>query len=365
MTFGIRGVSVDSVVKLINARPDFGNTPLRDAGIRNMVEKIGESLVFAVRAETLEKDSPEFAAIMKEYTDGILLYQIEQDRVWGGVAVSDSALKNYFATNREKFMFPDRVDFTDLRVVDDSVAQMLFKQARAGKTLEEIAAADSVRMSMNSSFHVEFAANSAKLSPPIIKAIAPVVGQLKADAALRVQLTAHPDTSVKRAQNLKLAEQRLATIREYFKKQGIDEVRVPVFTQPYNRNTVADKTKDKNTLGLRINADVIGRRVMVVGKPETAILPVTTDERTAKADSLQVNEVSGPFKSKYGISIIRLNKKDPLRQKTFEEAGTEVSSSFQEYESKRLEKEWLDGLRRQYPVVEYREALKSAFAPHK
>jgi peptidyl-prolyl cis-trans isomerase SurA len=365
ITFGARNVPVDSVAKLINARPDFNNTPLRDPGIRNMVDKIAESLVFAVKAETLQKESPEFGAIMKEYMDGILLYQIEQDRVWGSVAVNDSALKSYFNNTRDKFMFPDRVDFTELRAANDSVAQLMFAQAQAGMSLEQIVTADSARMATKSSFQTTFAATSAKLTPSAMKALAPAVEQLKADAALRIQLTSHPDTSAKKAQNEKLASQRIDALRAYLKTQGITNDMISTFNQPYNRKAMADSSKEKNALGLRVNVDIIGRRAMVVTKLETALLPVTTDERTMKADSLRVGEVSAPIKSKYGISLVRLNKKDPLRQKTFEEAGTEVSSSFQEYESKRLEKEWLDGLRKRYPVVEYREALKSAFAPAK
>jgi hypothetical protein len=58
---------------------------------------------------------------------------------------------------------------------------------------------------------------------------------------------------------------------------------------------------------------------------------------------------------------VRLQRKEPARQKTFEEAGTELSSAFQEYESKRLENVWLDGLRQTYPIVEHKEVLKNAF----
>ncbi len=365
ITFGNRSVSVDSMVKLINARPDFNNTPLRDPGIRNMVDKISESLVFAVRAETLEKDSPEFAAIMKEYTDGILLYQIEQDRVWNSVAVNDSVLKAYFNNNSNKFMFPDRVDFTEVRAANDSVAHLIYTQAQAGKRLEDIAAADSVRMAQKSSFQVEFTANSAKLGPQMIKILKPLVDQLKADAGLRVQLTSYPDTSAKKTQNQKLATLRADAIKAYFKKENIGEDRVSPFSQPYNRKAMVNDLKDKNALNLRVKADIIARRPMVIGRVETALLPVTTDERTMKADSLKVGAISTPLMSKSSVTIVRLNKKEPLRQKTFEEAGTEVSSSFQEYESKRLEKEWIDGLRKKYPVVEYKEALKSAFAPTK
>jgi peptidyl-prolyl cis-trans isomerase SurA len=363
VTFGPRHVSVDSVARLIDARPDFSNTPLRDPGIRNMVDKIAESLVFAVKAETLEKTNPEFGAIMKEYLDGILLYQIEQDRVWNGVVVTDSALKVYFNNNRDKFMYPDRVDFTELRAANDSVARLMYTQVQAGRTLEQIADDDSVRMALKTNFQIMFPANSAQLTPSTVRALAPVVYQLKADAALRVQLASHPDTSTRKARNEKLASQRTDAIKAYFKKQGIGEDRILVLQQPYNRRAMADSLKDKNLLAVRVNVDIMGRRAMVVTKPETALLPVTTDERTMKADSLQIGEVSEPLKSKYGISLIRLNKRDPIRRKTFEEAGTEVSSSFQEYESKRLEKEWLDGLRKKYPVVEYKEALKSAFAP--
>lgn len=84
-----------------------------------------------------------------------------------------------------------------------------------------------------------------------------------------------------------------------------------------------------------------------------------------KADSLAVGEFSKPFNYRGNFTIIQLKKKEPLRRKTFAEAGTEVSSAFQEYEAKRLEKEWLDGLRKRYPVVENKEALKYAFAPAK
>ena len=364
ITFGTRPVSVDSVVTLINERQDFTNTPLRDPGIRNAVDKVAESLVFAVKAESLEKDSPEFGAIMKEYTDGILLYQIEKERIWDKIAVNDSVLKVYFNNNRDKFTFPDRVDFTELRAADDSVARLISAQARGGKTLEEIAASDSVRMAQRYDFQVDFDAPSAKLSASATKELGPVLAQLKGDPILRIQIVTHPDTSARKVQNEKLAEQRVKSIKAYFTRNGIAEPRLTTFSQAYNRKTMADTVRDKNILYRRVTMNIIGRRAMVIGKLESAILPIATDERTAKADSLQAGQISLPFRSKYGLSIVRLNRRDPTRQKTFEEAGTEVSSSFQEYESKRLENEWLDGLRKRYPLVEHKEVLKTAFALH-
>ena len=62
-----------------------------------------------------------------------------------------------------------------------------------------------------------------------------------------------------------------------------------------------------------------------------------------------------------GFSILRLDAKEPARLKTFEEAKAEVSGAFQEFESKRLENEYLDSLKKKYsPVINYDE-LRKAF----
>lgn len=65
-----------------------------------------------------------------------------------------------------------------------------------------------------------------------------------------------------------------------------------------------------------------------------------------------------------GFSILRLDAKDPARLKTFNEAKAEVSGAFQEFESKRLENEYLDSLKKKYsPVINYDE-LRKAFSQY-
>jgi peptidyl-prolyl cis-trans isomerase SurA len=366
VTFGTRGVSVDSVVMLIKTRQEFNNTPLREPGIRTMMDKIGESLVFGVRAETLEKDSPEFAGIVKEYTDGILLYEIEQDRIWRPLAsmpdsVREPTLRNYFDKNREKFVWPDRVDFNEIRASDDSVAQLIVIKAMKGQSFEQIAAEDSIRMATQTSFAVTYAGKAAVVTPAITKTLTPVLQQLKKDPMLRAQIVTHPDTSVAKSQNMKLADQRAKGIKAWFTRQGIVEARITAISQPFNRKALGESAA-KSSLDRSVNVEVIGRRPMVLGKPEQSVLAITADERSAHADSLTPGAVSKPFRSKYGWSIVKLNRKDPSHQKTYEEAGTEVSSAYQDYESKRLEKEWIDSMGRRYPVITYKAVLEKAFA---
>lgn len=75
--------------------------------------------------------------------------------------------------------------------------------------------------------------------------------------------------------------------------------------------------------------------------------------------------VEGPMKFQYGFSIIKVTEKDNAREKTFEEARSEVSSKFQEFESKRLEREWIQSLKDKYGVKIHEDVLKKAFAQAK
>jgi hypothetical protein len=174
-----------------------------------------------------------------------------------------------------------------------------------------------------------------------------------------------------------LATQRTLEIQRVMKSLGVGKRNVSIYEVdlaplqaiPDSAENAARKRREARaerakTLD-KLRLEIIGKRSWFVGGIENNILAVTTDERTYKADSLAVGAYSQPFNYKGNFTIVRLNKKEPLRRKTYEEAGTEVSSAFQEYESKRLEKVWLDELRAKRPVVEYKEALKHAFAPAK
>jgi len=83
---------------------------------------------------------------------------------------------------------------------------------------------------------------------------------------------------------------------------------------------------------------------------------------TKEANKLaQVGDVSAPFSTAGGFSLIRLDAKEAARPKTFEEAKAEVSGSYQEEESKRLEAEYNASLRAKYKPVLMKEELSKVF----
>ena len=189
-------------------------------------------------------------------------------------------------------------------------------------------------------FQTSYVKSSSKLSTEATKNLSAIASEMNSDQSLRVQVTVHKDTSTKKAANEKLAKQKVGAAKSYLKRLGIGESRVYSYEMIEDPQAAPEKTLSS------LRLEIIGKRSWFVSAIENQTLPTTTDERTYKVDSLAVGGHSQPFNYRGNFTVVRLNQKDPRRRKTYAEAGTEVSSAFQEYESKRLESEWLERFRR-------------------
>lgn len=243
-----REISLDTIISILNNKPEYRIVLLKKHELQPRVEKILETLLLDEHGKDLEKRYPEFANLMRDYEDGVVLFKAEQIEVWNKISVSDSALRAYFELNKEKFTYPARVNFSEIRVSSDTLAIMLY------------------------------------------------------DSLLR----------------------------------GADFSK---FAERYNEDP-----KLREVRGLR------------------GMTSVTADEVSQRAATLEIGQISEPFELSNGdFCIVKLIAKEEPRQKTFEEAGAELSNDFQENESKRLEREWLERIKSQHPVKQYKERLGYAF----
>ena len=355
-----RPVSVDSLISIIGSRPDLYTSPVK--GLRGILDRLAENLVFSARSESLEKEDPKFASIIRDYKEGLLLYQVEQEQVWNRINPSDSSLQLYFSGEREKFAFPERVNVTEIHSPTQAAASTVLRELHKGKSMEEISFSDSVRMSTPTAYAVQFAPRSTSLTTEARRSLAPLVAQTAADSVLRVQVITHPDTTSAKAEQLKLAERRMEAIISYITKTNH---LAPARFVRTNRPLAPDTSRASRRGGVssRVDVEIIGRSALVRGSLTTNLIPVKSDDRSKAADTLSPGGYSSPFPLQGSWVIVRLNGREPARLKTYDEAGPEVASAFQESESHRVEGEWLDRLKKEYPVVEHKELLKEAFAP--
>lgn len=58
----------------------------------------------------LEAKYPAYKALLQEYHDGVLLYEIMKDKVWDKAIKDTVGLQNFFEANQAKYQWPDRID---------------------------------------------------------------------------------------------------------------------------------------------------------------------------------------------------------------------------------------------------------------
>lgn len=91
------------------------------------------------------------------------------------------------------------------------------------------------------------------------------------------------------------------------------------------------------------------------------LTPVTANELMSRAWNLKASDSTTYFPYENGFSFVKVLQKDPAREKTFEEAQSEVSGAYQEFETKRLSDEWFESLKKKFPVQYNKESLAKTF----
>jgi peptidyl-prolyl cis-trans isomerase SurA len=98
----------------------------------------------------LESKYPEYRALIKEYHDGILLYEIMSDKIWNKSVKDTSGLKNFFNLNRSNYMWQKRLDATIYECNSDKNAALVYKMLKKKKnTSKEIIEKINVKSELN------------------------------------------------------------------------------------------------------------------------------------------------------------------------------------------------------------------------
>ncbi|TND10052.1 MAG: peptidyl-prolyl cis-trans isomerase SurA [Bacteroidetes bacterium] len=97
-----------------------------------------EETCVALEESNLDKKYPEFRALMQEYRDGILLFDLMDRKVWSKAVKDSAGLKNFYEKNKTKYMWDERSDAAVYSCASDSVAQVVRAMLKKKKTDKEI-----------------------------------------------------------------------------------------------------------------------------------------------------------------------------------------------------------------------------------
>lgn len=140
ITYAKQKISVDTLMARAENLAEFINRRITKSTLDNIVNRISEDLLLAEAVEYLPAKYPQFAELMEEYKNGILIFKLQEEEVWNKIQIDEDKLRTYWEANKEKFQWPDRVEYAEIFVKSDSLAQEIYKMLKAGEIFDSLAA---------------------------------------------------------------------------------------------------------------------------------------------------------------------------------------------------------------------------------
>ncbi|HTY36037.1 MAG TPA: peptidylprolyl isomerase [Bacteroidota bacterium] len=137
--------TVNDLIDYVTNSAEFKTLVLNPKNVQHIIERMAEVKLMEEHARQVPKRYPAFTKLLREYQDGILLYRIEQDEVWKKVVTNDSLLRVYYEQTKENYRWPKRVNFAEIFVTTDSLADLAYKELHEGKDFGDVAAKYTMR----------------------------------------------------------------------------------------------------------------------------------------------------------------------------------------------------------------------------
>ncbi len=97
-----------------------------------------EQSVFKYKEDNLENENKEFAHILDEYREGLLLFELMQDKIWEGAKNDSIGLQEFYNANKQNYVWPDRIEGSVARSSDEKHIKKVRKYWKKNQSNEMI-----------------------------------------------------------------------------------------------------------------------------------------------------------------------------------------------------------------------------------
>ncbi|MDX2196986.1 MAG: peptidylprolyl isomerase [Cytophagales bacterium] len=289
----------------------------------------------------------EYRMLVKEYRDGILLFQLMENKVWTKAIEDTTGLKTYFETNKQKYMWKERAECTIYNCKNDFVAN----------TLKAMLAEKYFEVDYEKIGRLTFEKGKSTPKPAEQKILDEMVNIMGRDKNYFIELSSSGELNELPKSKKSLSKDRLTAITKYLTSKGIDSTRIIKINlgdkKPSPNSTVENKfvnyriVSKSNTVLQKMFNDKGALSIQIKqGKIQRGDEPIL--------DSVPWKPGTQTVQKNERTYIIVIDNVLPPNPKSFEEARGQVISDYQA----QLEEDWVNELRQKYPVVINEENLK-------
>lgn len=94
--------------------------------VKQLYQQWEKNEILAYEEALLPAKYPAYKALIQEYHDGIILYEIMQDQVWNKAVKDTAGLRAFFMENRSKYAWSNRLDATVYECKDEYIAVQVY-----------------------------------------------------------------------------------------------------------------------------------------------------------------------------------------------------------------------------------------------
>jgi peptidyl-prolyl cis-trans isomerase SurA len=106
--------------------------------VDNAYKNYLNDMCLAYKESKLDAEKPEFKALMNEYRDGMLFFDITEREVWGKSTKDSVGLEKFYAENKNKYLWEERADVYVYKCNNEENAKEVQKMLSKSKTDKEI-----------------------------------------------------------------------------------------------------------------------------------------------------------------------------------------------------------------------------------
>jgi peptidyl-prolyl cis-trans isomerase SurA len=291
----------------------------------------------------LEIKYPDYRMLVQEYHDGILLFQLMDEKVWSKAVEDTVGLQAFYAQNKDKYKWGPRAQAIVISAADKDLLQKAQQQlANRHYAVKSAKLTD-----------ILFASNTADLTKEATAKLNDLADLLKGNPELSMDVNGHVDTR-EAAGKATLSEERAAKVKAYLLGEGVAASQISTHALGKTKQAAADNTETGRRRNRRVSFTLYSSDLSALADNLNAGNPLAvqiTENKFQKGESKaldQVNWAKGTYTTELNgrnYLIIIQDILEPGYKQLNEVRGVAISD-YQNY----LEQEWLKQLREKYPV---------------
>jgi peptidyl-prolyl cis-trans isomerase SurA len=106
--------------------------------VNQLYKQFVEETVVGFEESRLDQKYPEFKALMQEYRDGILLFELTDQKVWSKAVKDTTGSKDFYEKNKTNYMWEERADASIYSCANEKVAKQVRALMKKKKTEKDI-----------------------------------------------------------------------------------------------------------------------------------------------------------------------------------------------------------------------------------